>query len=633
MSPGDKALYRRLLAYVRPQRRALLALLLGTVVYGLTEPLVPLILQPLIDGGFAQHGLATLRRMLLLLCLGYALRGLANFTADYAMSWLAQTVVSQLRREMFARLLRLPLETVQAQPAGALLSKFTYDVLQLMSAATDALAIVVRESVTIAALVLTLLYLDWRLCLLLFTVAPLLIFFIVFISRRLRAIAHRLQAEMGDLNQSLSEALRAGAIIRSHNAQAYEGERFDRRVQNLCAQQLQASRITALISPLVEMLIILTLSAIMLIAGAWAQQDGSALTVGRLISFIGAMALLFPPIKRLSKVSEPIQRGLAAMASVFGFLDQSEEEALRFTEAEGSASGLGTAAAGFPDRSASVHSLEGGSASAQGAEGEALRFGEAEGSAPPICRGAIALVGVELERHGRPLLADIHLELKPGETVALVGASGAGKSTLAAVIAGFMAPSRGQIYFDGRPADAYSLAQRRAAIAYVPQETQLFAGTVAENIAYARPECFRNHQLRAEALPAVAAAAAAAQAEEFIHNLPAGYDQPLGDNGSPLSGGQRQRLAIARAFYKRAPILILDEATAALDNHSEQLLKRALETGRGTRTTLIIAHRLSTIRSADRIVVLSQGRIVEMGSHGELLARAGAYAALWEQAR
>ena len=632
MSPGDKALYRRLLAYVRPQRRALLALRLGTVVYGLTEPLVPLILQPLIDGGFAQHGLATLRRMLLLLCLGYALRGLANFTADYAMSWLAQTVVSQLRREMFARLLRLPLETVQAQPAGALLSKFTYDVLQLMSAATDALAIVVRESVTIAALVLTLLYLDWRLCLLLFTVAPLLIFFIVFISRRLRAIAHRLQAEMGDLNQSLSEALRAGAIIRSHNAQAYEGERFDRRVQNLCAQQLQASRITALISPLVEMLIILTLSAIMLIAGAWAQQDGSALTVGRLISFIGAMALLFPPIKRLSKVSEPIQRGLAAMASVFGFLDQSEEEALRFGEAQGSASGLGTAAADFPDRSASVHSLEGGSASAQGTEGEALQRA-AEGSAPPIRRGAIALVGVELERHGRPLLADIHLELKPGETVALVGASGAGKSTLAAVIAGFMAPSRGQIYFDGRPADAYSLAQRRAAIAYVPQETQLFAGTVAENIAYARPECFRNHQLRAEALPAVAAAAAAAQAEEFIHNLPAGYDQPLGDNGSPLSGGQRQRLAIARAFYKRAPILILDEATAALDNHSEQLLKRALETGRGTRTTLIIAHRLSTIRSADRIVVLSQGRIVEMGSHTELLARAGAYAALWEQAR
>ena len=630
MSPGDKALYRRLLAYVRPQRRALLALLLGTVVYGLTEPLVPLILQPLIDGGFTQHGLATLRRMLLLLCLGYALRGLANFTADYAMSWLAQTVVSQLRREMFARLLRLPLETVQAQPAGALLSKFTYDVLQLMSAATDALAIVVRESVTIAALVLTLLYLDWRLCLLLFTVAPLLIFFIVFISRRLRAIAHRLQAEMGDLNQSLSEALRAGAIIRSHNAQAYEGERFDRRVQNLCAQQLQASRITALISPLVEMLIILTLSAIMLIAGAWAQQDGSALTVGRLISFIGAMALLFPPIKRLSKVSEPIQRGLAAMASVFGFLDQSEEEALRFGEAEGSASGLGTA--DFPDRSASVPSPEGGSASAQGAEGEALQRA-AEGSAPPIRRGAIRLVGVELERHGRPLLADIHLELKPGETVALVGASGAGKSTLAAVIAGFMAPSRGQIYFDGRPADAYSLAQRRAAIAYVPQETQLFAGTVAENIAYARPECFRNHRLWAEALPAVAAAAAAAQAEEFIRNLPAGYNQPLGDNGSPLSGGQRQRLAIARAFYKRAPILILDEATAALDNHSEQLLKRALETGRGTRTTLIIAHRLSTIRSADRIVVLSQGRIVEMGSHGELLARAGAYAALWEQAR
>ena len=242
-------------------------------------------------------------------------------------------------------------------------------------------------------------------------------------------------------------------------------------------------------------------------------------------------------------------------------------------------------------------------------------------------------MGVELERHGRPLLADIHLELKPGETVALVGASGAGKSTLAAVIAGFMVPSRGQIYFDGRPADAYSLAQRRAAIAYVPQETQLFAGTVAENIAYARPECFRNHQLQGEALPAVAAAAAAAQAEEFIRNLPAGYDQPLGDNGSPLSGGQRQRLAIARAFYKRAPILILDEATAALDNHSEQLLKRALETGRGTRTTLIIAHRLSTIRSADRIVVLSQGRIVEMGSHGELLARTGAYAALWEQAR
>ena len=583
MRSQDKTNYRRLLSYVAPQRRALRLLVLGTVVYGLTEPLVPMILQPLIDGGFLQQGLGTLYQMTLLLCLGYLIRGLANFTADYHMAKLAQNVVLELRRQMFAKLLRLPLSYFQEHREGSLISKFTYDVLQLMAAATDALAILVRETVTIIALLATLLYFDWRLTLLIFAVAPLLIFFIVLVSRRLRAVAHRLQGEMGDINQSINEALRGKAIIRIHNGQAFEEQRFNQKIDNICQQQLQAARLTAAISPLVELVIIMTLSAIMVIAGHWAQQSGSELTIGRLISFIGAMALLFPPIKRLSKVSEPIQRGLAAMHSVFSFLDEATEK-----------------------------------------DQEGLPF--------LIKNGEIRLENICVRRQNRQILDHINLHIRAGETIALVGESGSGKSTLAGVIAGFVSPDSGHIYFDHMDADKIALANRRAAIGYVPQETVLFSGNVAENIAYGRTDIFTaTGEIRPAALPLLDRVAEECYALNFIKLLPRGYLEDIGDNGSNLSGGQRQRLALGRAFYRQAPILILDEATSALDNQSEQMVSQAIENIQRDKTTIIIAHRLATIRKAHRIVVLSEGRIIEEGSHAELLAANGYYSRLLQE--
>ncbi|MDO4435969.1 MAG: lipid A export permease/ATP-binding protein MsbA [Cardiobacteriaceae bacterium] len=569
MKTSDYRLYRRLLTYVAPQKRALSALIAGTVVYGLTEPLVPLILQPLIDGGFIAEQLHTLYLMVGILCFGYLIRGLANFTADYAMSMVAQRVVKALRAELFRKLMHLPMSHFHHTSHGSIVSKFTYEVLQLTQAATDALAVMVRESVTIVALLVTLFYFNWKLALLLLLIAPVIALFITQISKRLRRYAQALQHHMGDIHQHLDESLRARAVIRMHNAQSFESKRFGEKIENICHYALQSSKITSTISPIIEMVIILTLSLIMIIAGHLAQGS-EQVTIGRLIGFIGTMALLFPPIKRLGKISEPVQRGLAAMNSVFTFLDHEDEpnpKALPFT----------------------------------------------------ITAGDIELREVSFAYQQEKVLQNINLHIKAGETVAFVGASGSGKSTLAALIAGFYTPQQGQLLFDGKDSAEIRLEDRRRAIAYLTQDTQLFSGTIAENIAYAdaNPDNDRLQQ-----------AAQSAFAEPFILNLPDTYQHIIHDNGGQLSGGQRQRLAIARAFYQQAPILILDEATSALDNHSEQEVLSALEAIKQNRTCLIIAHRLSTIKHADKIVVMAQGKIVEIGNHQELLKQQGAYHAL-----
>lgn len=569
MNAHDRQLYRRLLSYVTPQKRALSALVIGTVVYGLTEPLVPLILQPLIDGGFVAENLRTLYTMVAILCVGYLIRGLANFTADYAMSHLAQNLVKQLRAELFEKVMHLPMRYFHQQSLGSVVSKFTYDVSQLTHAATDAVAVLVRETVTIVALLVTLFYFNWKLALLLLLVAPLIAGFITSISKRLRRYAQHLQQHMGDIHQHLEESLRARTVIRMHNAQSFETKRFVQHLSHIKHYALKSSKVTAAISPIIEMVIILTLSAIMIIAGHMAQGS-EQVTIGRLIGFIGTMALLFPPIKRLGKISEPIQRGLAAMQSVVDLLDHPRE-----------------------------------------ADPKALPF--------TITRGEITVRDLHFAYGDTAVLHGLNLHIRAGETVALVGASGSGKSTLAAIIAGFYPVEAGQLSFDGQDSQAITLADRRRSIAYLSQDTQLFTGTIADNIAYADPN--PDHER-------IIHAAQSAFAHGFIMDLPNTYQQFIRDNGGQLSGGQRQRLAIARAFYRQAPILILDEATSALDNHSEQEVLSALEAVKQNRTCIIIAHRLSTIKHADRIIVMANGHIVESGSHQALLEQGGAYHAL-----
>lgn len=569
----DRERYFRLLSYIRPHKKVVLLAIIGTIVYGLTEPLVPFVLQPLVDGGFAKGSMRTVYLMTALLFFGFLLRGLANYTATCSMNWLAQQVVYTLRRKMFRQLLRLPMRYFDQNSAGSIVSRFTYDVLQLMSASTDAIAILLRETVTIIALTIYLLYLDWRMTLLLFVVTPVLTYVIIHVSRKLRSMARAMQEDMSGMNHVVDESLRGRAIIRIYNGQDYEYKRFKKQAEAVRYHAVKSTKIAASASPVVEMTIIAALCSVIILFAHQARTAPSQMTTGVFVSFLGTMALLFPPIKRLGKVNEVIQRGLAATQSIFDFLDTPTEQ---------------------------------------------------QPALPPVTikNGEIEFRDVNFSYLEHPVLENFNLHIRAGESIALIGESGSGKSTIAALLAGFYMPSSGSIFIDGYDSAMMSLSDRRRALALVSQDTTLFSTSIAANIAYAdpTPETTR-----------IITSAESANAIDFINKLPDGFEENVGPQGGRLSGGQKQRIAIARALYKDAPILILDEATSALDNHSEAKVQEAIEHLRANRTAIIIAHRLSTIRNVDRIVVLEKGQIVESGSHKELLERGGSYAKLLQQ--
>lgn len=570
LNKQDKAHYLRLLSFVRPHWKIVALSLFATLIFGLTEPLVPYVMQPLIDGGFAKQNMQTVYLMVGILVAGFFVRGLANFTSAYTSTWIAQRVVYTLRAQMFDKMLHLPMRYFDQNTNGSILSRFTYDVVQLMSATTDSLIILFRDGITILALLFYLFYLDWRLSMTLMIAAPFLSWIIISVSRKLRHAARNLQADMGKMNHVVDEALHARAIIRIFNGFAHETQRFDAQAKSVERYNLRSRKVSILASPILEMIIITALSAVIIIAAHKAQVDASEMTAGKFVAFLGTMALLFPPMKRIGRTNEPIQRGLAAMQSIFDFLDEPNEQPQLF-------------------------------------------------ATKTIQNGDIRFENVSFSYHDQCVLKDFNLTIKAGESVALVGESGSGKSTIAALLAGFYQPDQGDIFIDNQKMSDTNMCDRRQAMAYVSQETVLFSGSILQNIAYADPNPDEQRAIEA---------AKSANADGFIREFAEGYQAHIGQYGGRLSGGQKQRIAIARALYKDAPILILDEATSALDNQSEQKVQEAIERLQKGRTSLIIAHRLSTIEHADRIVVLQKGKIVESGDHQSLLKAGGIYAKL-----
>jgi subfamily B ATP-binding cassette protein MsbA len=570
-SPAAWRTYRRLLGYAWPYRWFLLAAAIGMVIEAASAGLFTRLMEPMVNETFVARNPAV-RWTLPLALLGlFVLRGIATFVTDYGMARAGRSVVRDLRTSLLGKFLRLPSSRFDREPVAMLVSRLNYDTEQVTQATSEAIKIVVTDTLTIAALLAVMVWQSPRVTLAMLLVAPAIALISAYVGGRYRRINRGIQSGVASMAQAAEEVLSAQQEVKIYGAQAAEEKRYRELAERNLRLNLKVESTRASASSVVQWLGAVALSVILLVSGNEAMAG--RMSAGSFVSMMMAMMALIPSLKRITNVQSAVQRGIAASERLFAVLDEPEE-------------------------------LDNGRTPLARARGE-IEFVRA---------------GVSYEGQPNAALQDISFRASPGTVTAIVGRSGSGKSTLIRLLPRFYEPSAGQVLLDGKPLSEYRLDDLRRQIALVGQRVMLFDGSVADNIAYgsggaASPEAIRR-------------AADAANASEFIERLAQGLDTPIGENGALLSGGQRQRVAIARAMLKDAPILILDEATAALDNESERLVQDALNHLIPDRTTLVIAHRLSTIEHADQVLVLEQGRLVERGTHAELLALGGLYAHL-----
>ena len=563
--------FNRLLHMHKPYRWRLTLAFIAMAVTAGTEPVVPYIFQVLLDKGFVGKPTFSLWLVPVAVIGIFVIRGASTFASSYLMTWVTTRILNEVRGQMFARMLDFPLAFYATNSVGKVINSIMFEVQGITDMVTRIFSSIIRSALTVLGLLAWLLYLNWVLTIVTLILLPLLAVVVRFTSRNLKKLNQDSLRVNAELTQVIEESTRAQQVIKIFGGQDFEKQRFHESSENL---RRYTMRMTKTFSSTVPITQFMTASAVaIVIVMALIQSGNGQITVGGFVSFITAMLMLLTPLKQLAEVNGPLQRGMAAAEAVFNLIDMPTER---------------TGGRNLEKRAA----------------------------------GKIDLVDLCFSYPERDQLAldHVNLSVNAGETVAFVGMSGGGKSTLVNMIPGFYSATSGQILLDGESIEDISLRSLRQQIAMVSQNVVLFNGTIIDNVAYgdAHPD-----------LAKVEAALEAAHLGDLMKELHDGIHTVVGDNGSRLSGGQRQRLAIARAIYKNAPILILDEATSALDTESERAVQAALDWLMEGRTTFVIAHRLSTVERADRIVVLSAGQVVEVGSHHELLEKNGAYAKLY----
>ena len=593
---SDWALYRRLLTYVAHYGGAFLLSIFGFVVYSGANVLLADLTQFLLDslGQSAQIDIGVVSKISYWLwpqgdqtALDYArvavpiaaialafIRAAGYFLGNYFMNIVARGVVHRLRTQVFDVLIRVPRVAIDQYSHGELVSKLTFNVEQVSGACSEALKTMLRDGLTVIALISYMLYLNWKLTLVFFAIAPAIAGVVLAVSKHFRRYSRRIQESMGEVTQLSNESVHAFDEIRMFAATEQQSARFEAASQFNRIQSLKLAFVQAVSTPIAQIVLAFALGALF-----WFALDPEILagfTAGSLVAFIAAATQLGKPIRTLTNVQSVVQRGLAAAEDLFTQIDTPLER-------------------------------DDGTVSLSRAAGE------------------LTFDGVSFAYPGsdNPALNDLDLHIPAGSLVAFVGRSGAGKTSLIQLLCRFYAPDAGRILLDGHPIGELRLSDYRRQLAVVFQNIVLFSDTVRANVAFGQSDQIDD--------AAIFAALEVAQARGFVEALPEGLDTKLSDGGGGLSGGQRQRLAIARAVLKDAPVLILDEATSALDNESEAAVQASLDAAASGRTTLVIAHRLSTVERADLIVVMDKGKIVATGNHAELMASEGLYRSLYQQ--
>lgn len=562
-------LYRRLLTYAWPYKSKFAIAVIGMIVLSITSATFAAMMKPLIDQGFVGKDMATIRLVPPLIIGLFLVRGIANFVSQYSVSWVGRRVTFDIRNAIFTHLTRLPSGFYDVNVSGGLISKLIFDVEQIAATVTEAIFVIVRDGLTVAAMAAWMIYLNWKLTVIFGILLPISSLLVRAMSRRFRMTSRQIQLSMGEISQVTQEATEGQRIVKAFGGQATEIRAFTKVNERNRRQAMRKVTVSAVGMGLVQLLAATALALVIY----FALLSGE-ITAGGFVSYITAVTLMMNPARRLSNINENIQTGLAAAQSAFEILDEPAE----------------------PDTGTVTL---------------------------PQVRGWIEYrhVGFRYPVAESDALQDVSFTIEPGQTVALVGSSGSGKTTTVSLLPRFYHSTQGEILLDDVNINDLLLANLRQHIAIVGQETLLFDDTIRQNIAYGQEGPIDDERLMQ--------AAEAAHVLEFTEKLPQGLDTFVGERGMRVSGGQRQRIAIARALYKNAPILILDEATSSLDTESERLVQAAMQKLMENRTTLVIAHRLSTVEHANRIVVLSRGRVVESGTHQELLAYNGVYAGLY----